>query len=451
MNRVGQMLGIQFGNSVNAIFTCIVSCVFSFFGSWLLALMLLALLPLSGILGLYVSACANSTSTDTEQAYAVSGKATTEAATQIRTVRALGAEEQTVKIIEKSMSVMSEANAKKSWKLGLSLGVNMSLIQAIYLAGFWLAAACIQYASFNAGQVLMTLFCVVFGVMSVSSVVQYIPDSASGHFAALEVFRLVDQVSKIDATQPTGRIETMGDGKIQLRDVSFYYPHRPETRVLKKLNLTIEKGQSVAFVGFSGSGKSTVIQLLQRFYDPQGGSIQVGGVDLRDLNVAWWRKQVGMVGQEPILFDTTLEENVKYGYPEATMAQVLDAAAQANMDYVLTGSVKWTDRVGLRGEKLSGGQKQRCAIARALLRRPQLMLLDEATSALDSTSERLVQQAMQAAREGKTTITVAHRLSTIRNCDRIFVLSAGSVVEKGTYNELVALNGNFAKLAARSL
>jgi len=451
MNRVGQMLGIQLGNSFNAIFTCLVSIFVSFFGSWLLALMLLALLPISGIVGIYASKCANSNSPQAEEAYAVSGKSTTEAATQIRTVRALGCEKHTLEIIESWMRIMSNENAKKSWKQGLALGLNMSLIQGIYLAGFWLSSACIQYFGFKASDVLLTLFCVVFGVMSVSAIVQYIPDSASGEFAAMEVFRLMDQESKIDATQPTGEVETLGDGNIEFKNVSFFYPHRPETRVLRRLNFRIEKGQSVAFVGFSGSGKSTVIQLLQRFYDPQGGAIRVGGVDLRDLNVAWWRRQVGMVGQEPILFDTTLEENVKYGCPEATQDQLLDAAMQANMDYVLTGSVKWTDRVGLRGEKLSGGQKQRCAIARALLRRPQLMLLDEATSALDSTSERLVQQAMQAAREGKTTITVAHRLSTIRNCDRIFVLSAGSVVEKGTYNELVALNGNFAKLAARSL
>ena len=256
---------------------------------------------------------------------------------------------------------------------------------------------------------------------------------------------------------------------------------------LKKLNFTIHAGQSVAFVGFSGSGKSTVIQLLQRFYDPQCGSIRVGGIELRDLNVAWWRRQLGVVAQEPVLFDVSLEENVRYGCPEATDAQVREAARAANMDYVFSdgsnalsgvnsGAVKWTDRVGLRGEKLSGGQKQRCdthavmsghvqaqafafvdahcrnqgAIARALLREPQIMLLDEAMSALDSVSESLVQQAMQKSRVGKTTITVAHRLSTILNSDTIYVLSNGRLVESGTYDELISLRGNFSMLA-RSL
>jgi len=451
MNRVGQMLGIQLGNSTGAIFTCLISIGMSFFGSWVLALILLALMPICGFLGLAVAACATRVEQRGEQAYGKAGKETAEAATSIRTVRALGAEEYTLEIIDESLDVLTEVNTSKSWKLGISLGMNMCLIQVIYLAGFAMSAACIQYWNFDAHQVLLTLFCVVFGVMSVSSIVQYIPDSASGHHAAVEVFRLIDQVSKIDATKPTGRIESIGDGNIEFKDVYFWYPHRPEVRVLKKLNFTIEKGQAVALVGFSGSGKSTVIQLLQRFYDPQAGSIQVGGQNLRDLNVAWWRKQVGMVGQEPVLFDVTLEENVRYGNLEATDEQVEDAARAANMDFVFAGNVKWTDRVGLRGEKLSGGQKQRVAIARALLRGPQYMLLDEATSALDSTSERLVQLAMQEARVGKTTITVAHRLSTIQNSDKIFVMANGRVVESGTYSELINMDGSFAKLAARSL
>ncbi|CAE7361167.1 ABCB1, partial [Symbiodinium sp. KB8] len=451
MNRVGQMLGIQLGNSTGAIFTCLISIGMSFFGSWVLALILLALMPICGFLGLAVAACATRVEQRGEEAYGKCGKQTSEAATAIRTVRALGAEEYTLEIIDESLDVLTEVNTSKSWKLGISLGMNMCLIQVIYLAGFAMSAVCIQYWNFNANQVLMTLFCVVFGVMSVSSIVQYIPDSASGHHAAVEVFRLIDQVSKIDATRPTGHIESIGDGNIEFKDVYFWYPHRPEVRVLKKLNFKIEKGQAVALVGFSGSGKSTVIQLLQRFYDPQAGCIQVGGQNLRDLNVAWWRKQVGMVGQEPVLFDVTLEENVRYGNQEATDEQVTDAARAANMDFVFAGNVKWADRVGLRGEKLSGGQKQRVAIARALLRRPQFMLLDEATSALDSTSERLVQLAMQEARVGKTTITVAHRLSTIQNSDKIFVMANGRVVESGTYTELINMDGNFAKLAARSL
>ena len=298
-------------------------------------------------------------------------------------------------------------------------------------------------------QVLLTLFCVTFGLQSVSMIAMYLPDSASGTIAAAEVFRLVDLESKIDAVEPEGRITSLGDGTIRLQDVVFYYPHRSEVIVLNKLSLEVRPGQRVALVGFSGSGKSTVIQLLLRFYDPQRGAVTIGGQNLANLDVAWWRSQVALVGQEPILFDLSLEENVKYGRPEATHEQVLWAARAANMDYALNGTRRWSERVGLKGEKLSGGQKQRCAIARALLRQPKILLLDEATSALDSQSEVMVQHAFQQIRA--TTITVAHRLSTIRDSDKIFVLAEGRLIEQGTYMQLMAMQGSFAQLAARSL
>ena len=177
---------------------------------------------------------------------------------------------------------------------------------------------CIQFWHFDAHQVLLTLFCVVFGVASVSSIVQFIPESASGYYAAMEVFRLVDQVSQIDATQPTGQIETFGDGSIEFQNVNFWYPHRQEVRVLKKLSFTIEKGQSVALVGFSGSGKSTVIQLLQRFYDPQAGAILVGGQDLRQLNVAYSVAPPGLQGPEK--FNTFLSTTAFLSFGHAAQS-----------------------------------------------------------------------------------------------------------------------------------
>ena len=186
-------------------------------------------------------------------------------------------------------------------------------------------------------QVLLTLFCVTFGLQSVSMIAMYLPDSASGAVAAAEVFRLVDLESKIDAVETDGTITSLGDGTLSLQDVVFYYPHRSEVIVLNRLSLQIRPGQRVAIVGFSGSGKSTVIQLFLRFYDPQRGSVMIGGKDLRALDVAWWRSQVALVGQEPILFDLTLEENVKYGKPNASHEEVLWAAKAANMDYVLSG------------------------------------------------------------------------------------------------------------------
>jgi len=171
-------------------------------------------------------------------------------------------------------------------------------------------------------------------------------------------------------------------------------------------------------------------------------------VDLRSFDVAWWRQQVGFVSQEPVLFNMSLEDNIKYGKPDATSEEVTAAAQKANMDYVLNGNVKWGDLVGMKGDKLSGGQKQRCAIARALVRDPKVLLLDEATSALDSASERMVQDALDKAREGRTTFTIAHRLSTIRDSDLILVVGDGVVAESGTHDELMRLGGLYHNLEA---
>merc|ERR1711966_58364 len=195
-----------------------------------------------------------------------------------------------------------------------------------------------------------------------------------------------------------------------------------------------------------------------RFYDPTSGAVKIGGTSLREFDVSWWRQQVGVVGQEPVLFDLSLEDNVKYGKAGATREEVEEAARMANMEYVHgvfphgEKKIRWEDFVGTRGGKLSGGQKQRCAIARALIRNPHVLILDEATSALDSASEHLVQVALDAAKKGRTTVSIAHRLSTIKDSDKIFVLQDRSVGESGTHDELMQKQGlywNLAKQAAQ--
>lgn len=451
MTRVSQIFGVNLANTLGAVLTCLACIILSFFGSWILALVLLAVLPIGFGLSTILTTAAAKVDARAELAYATASQTTTEAVTNIRTVRALRAEEHTLNIMTDSLEVVATWNRSMAVKRAFAFGFTSSMVSLIYLIGFGLSGVMISSRYFDPPKVLLTLFAVVFGVMFVSIMAMYLPDSASGVVAAKEVFRLIDQSSKIDAVEPDGEVRSLGDGSICLKEVGFYYPHRSEILVLRKMSLNIRKGQKVALVGYSGSGKSTVIQLLLRFYDPQEGLITVGGRDLKQLDVSWWRKQIGLVGQQPMLFDLTLEENVKYGCEEATHEQVVQAARVANMDYVFDGSRQWTDRVGLRGEKLSGGQRQRCAIARAVLRNPKILLLDEATSDLDSATEALVQEALQRAAKGVTSVTVAHRLSTIRGADQIFVLLDGQVVERGTYSELVSLGGHFAKLAARSL
>jgi len=445
MNKVSQMLGQNFANSITSVLVGISSVIFSFFGSYELALALLGFVILAAIVSGCTAAWANKPSEAAEHAFAVAGKVTTEAVTQIRTVRALGAEEHSLQIVTDSLDTVAKHERKNEWKRAFSLGLSSSVVELVFLGGFWLSAGLVESGRFDANKVLMTLFCIVFGLMSASTIAAYLPEAASGSHAAAEALRLIDLESAIDAVDSQGHRD-LKDGSITFEDVKFRYPSRPDVKVLKGISFTISQGQAVAFVGFSGSGKSTVIQLLQRFYDVSAGSIKVGGVDLRAFDVAWWRKQLGVVSQEPVLFDTSLEENVKYG-SEATLAEVKQAAQMANMDYAFNGEVSWSERLGFRGEKLSGGQRQRCAIARAIVRKPRILLLDEATSALDSTSESLIQQALQNARAGRTVITVAHRLSTIRSSDQIFVVSSGHIKERGTYEELVNMGGLFANLA----
>ncbi|KAL7553366.1 hypothetical protein ACHAWF_016638 [Thalassiosira exigua] len=239
---------------------------------------------------------------------------------------------------------------------------------------------------------------------------------------------------------------------IQFRNVHFHYPTRPDSKVLRGLNLAVRKGETLAVVGESGGGKSTIISLLQRFYDPCEGAIEFEGQDIRELNVRWFRDQIGLVSQEPVLFDTTIRENILYGSPSASENEVEEACRRANAhDFVKSFPLEYDTIVGEGGAQLSGGQKQRIAISRAIISKEHsVLLLDEASSSLDSESERLVQHALENIMTSKslTTIVVAHRLSTVRNADRIAVVAGGVVQEIGSWDELMSReSGRFRRMS----
>jgi ATP-binding cassette subfamily B (MDR/TAP) protein 1 len=227
---------------------------------------------------------------------------------------------------------------------------------------------------------------------------------------------------------------------LEFKDITFTYPTRPDKQVLKKFNLKIAKGETVALVGPSGGGKSTTVALIERFYDPVEGSMEYCGVDIKSLNVKWYRDQIGFVGQEPTLFNETIANNIAYGAPDASRNEIEEAARQANaFDFISSFPEGFDTPVGERGAQLSGGQKQRIAIARALVKKPEVLLLDEATSALDNESEAVVQAALDKLMESKqhTCVVIAHRLTTIQNADRIAFISGGHVKEFGTHDELM--------------
>jgi ATP-binding cassette, subfamily B (MDR/TAP), member 10 len=244
------------------------------------------------------------------------------------------------------------------------------------------------------------------------------------------------------------------NGDIKFENVSFSYPTRPDQEIIKNLNLTIPGGKILAVVGPSGSGKSTLASLILRFYDPNQGSVKIGGKDIKELSQTWLRNQIGTVPQEPVLFSAKIKDNIAYGCPNPeliTLDQIYEAADQANaFSFIEQFPDKFNTVVGERGMNLSGGQKQRIAIARAILRDPQILLLDEATSALDAASEYLVQEALENIMENRTVVIIAHRLSTIKNADLIAVLDKGHVVELGTYSELIQKDdGQFKELVSR--
>lgn len=303
------------------------------------------------------------------------------------------------------------------------------------------------------------------GVMSVGELVQFVIYSvmvAGGVGALTEVWgelqraagateRLVELLTAEDAvTDPAAPLPVPAArrGAIAFDDVSFAYPARPGVMALDHVTLDIAPGETVALVGPSGAGKTTVIQLLLRFYDPQSGAIRIDGTDLRDMARGEFRKRIALVPQDPVIFAATARENIRFGRPEATDAEV-EAAAQAAAahDFLAALPEGYDTYVGERGVMLSGGQKQRIAIARAILRDAPILLLDEATSALDAESERAVQVAVERLAQGRTTLIVAHRLATVKKADRIVVFEGGRIVAMGTHDALVAGGGLYARLA----
>ncbi|OMO87375.1 hypothetical protein CCACVL1_09084 [Corchorus capsularis] len=371
------------------------------------------------------------------QAYSKATNVAREAIVNIRTVAAFGAED---KISIQFASELNKPNKQAFLRghiSGLGYGVSQLFAFCSYALGLWYASVLIKQQASNFGDIMKSFMVLIITALAVAETLALTPDIVKGSQALGSVFGILHRETSIVPNDPKSNILTEIKGDIEFRNVSFKYPMRPDVTIFEDLNLKTSAGNSLAIVGQSGSGKSTVISLIMRFYDPISGSILIDDHNIKTLNLRSLRQKMSLVQQEPALFSTTIYENIKYGKEEASEIEILKAARAANAHRFISRMPEgYHTNVGDRGVQLSGGQKQRVAIARAILKNPSILLLDEATSALDSESEKLVQEALDNLMEGRTTIVIAHRLSTIRKADNIAVLQQGKVAEIGSHEQL---------------
>ncbi|KAI6112070.1 P-loop containing nucleoside triphosphate hydrolase protein [Pisolithus croceorrhizus] len=426
--------------------------------SWRLALAISSIFPCIGITGAIMTKLAAKYSQITFQYVAESGTIAEEVISTVRTAQAFGSQKVLVSLFDKKIDLIRPVNMKAAIWQGCSLGVFFFVMYSSYALAFTFGTTLINEGHATAGEVVNVFMAILFGsfalvTLAIEARGKSLSDACG---AAAKLFATIERVPDIDSASPDGLKPDKVVGEIAIDDVQFSYPARPDVPILKGINMTFEAGKTTALVGASGSGKSTIVSLVERFYDPLSGTVRLDGVDLRDLNIKWLRSQIGLVSQEPVLFATTIRANVAYGligtpYEHASEDEKLklikEACIKSNADGFISKLPQGYDTmVGERGLLLSGGQKQRLAIARAIVSDPLILLLDEATSALDTQSEGVVQDALDKASANRTTIAIAHRLSTIKDADQIFVMGEGVVLEQGTHEGLIASNGPYARL-----
>ncbi|KAK4490259.1 hypothetical protein RD792_000921 [Penstemon davidsonii] len=380
---------------------------------------------------------------DYAKAYYQATEVAREAIANIRTVAAFGAEE---KITAQFASKLDEPRKRALLRghiLGFGYGISLFFAYCSYAVGLWYASILIKDKKSEFGNIIKSFMVLIITALAVAETLALAPNFVKGSQVLGSVFDILQRKPSINPDDPVSTFMTDIRGDIEFKNVSFKYPTRPDITIFNDLNLKISKGKSMAIVGQSGSGKSTVISLILRFYDPNSGTILIDGFDIKSYNLKSLRLRIGLVQQEPVLFSTTIYENIKYGNADASEIEITNAAKAANAHGFISQMPEgYHTQVGEKGVQLSGGQKQRVAIARAILKDPSILLLDEATSALDIESETQVQKALNKLMEGRTTILIAHRLSTVQDADTITVLKNGIAVESGNHEELISRPGS---------
>ena len=421
--------------------------------SWQLSLVLTAMLPLLGIGGWFMAKAMDQGNASNE-AYVNAGAMAQEILKEIKTVASFANFDYEKEKYRGFIEIAMKAGIKQGFKAGFGIGFIVFIVYNSYALAVGYGSYLIANRStnknsgnaFGAGEVITVLFSIIFGCFSLGQSTPYINAILSACRSARDLFALLERQPKIDLTTSIEKPDKNSfTGKIIFNNISFSYPSKPNDYVLKNLNISIQPGEKLAIVGESGSGKSTILSLIERLYDPQEGEILFDNYNIKNLDLEYLRSLIGYVPQQPVLLNTSIKENIIFGRTDISDSDI-DIAVQNSSakDFVDIKGLNYN--VGSGGKMLSGGQKQRIAIARSIVNKPKILIFDEATSALDNNCEKEVQMTLDEVCKGLSSITVAHRISTIKNSDRIICLDAGKVIEEGTHKELLQKNGFYARL-----
>ncbi|UJR11267.1 hypothetical protein I4U23_015449 [Adineta vaga] len=448
MNKIRDGIGDKFSSIISVISGVISSLILCLIIEWKLSLVVISAASLILVTPVLTTKLITKFTKNELVAYGKAGAIAEEVISSIRTVLSYNGQEKEIERYEKYLLIEKTSSIRKDLFNSLTIAVHMFFTWSSFSLGLWYGAKLVQEENSDIGSIFTVFITLVTTFFSLRYVNIDIEAFLRARTAAVNVEKIIHESAK--TTYQQSDISKNTDhliGNIHFLNVSFCYPTRSDVSILNNLSFDVKCGQTIALVGSSGSGKSTCIQLLQRFYQLNSGQIFIDEKEINEYDLKWLRQQMGVVSQEPALFHTTIRENILFGHDTATEEEIQQAAKLANAhDFIMTLPDKYETEVGELGVALSGGQKQRIAIARAVIRNPKILLLDEATSALDNESETIVQDALDRAAQGRTTLVIAHRLSTIRNADKIIVINKGQVVEEGDHESLMNAHGTYFDL-----
>ncbi|KAL5568080.1 hypothetical protein UlMin_024655 [Ulmus minor] len=437
MRIIQDAIGEKLGHCLSSFATFFSGILIAAICSWQIALLNFLVFPMILFIGATYTKKMNSISAAKMVYQSKATSMVEQTISQIKTVYAFVGESSAIKSFTKCMEEQFLISKREAMIKGVGTGMFQAVTFCSWAFIIWVGAVLVTQNKAKGGDIIAAVMSILFGAIALTYAAPDIQVFNQAKAAGNEVFEVIQRKPTISYSSKGKTLEKI-EGNIQVRDVYFSYPSRPEKQILQGFSLSIPAGKTVALVGCSGCGKSTIISLVTRFYDPSQGEVLIDDHNIKDLDLKFLRKNIGAVSQEPSLFTGTIKDNMKVGNMDADDQQIQNASEMANAhSFISRLPDQYSTEVGQRGVQLSGGQKQRIAIARAILKNPPILLLDEATSALDSESEKLVQDALERAMQGRTAILIAHRLSTIINADIIAVVQNGQVTEIGTHQSLI--------------